>query len=280
MERTAQVKLSTKGLENVGSLGVKDLELVIGQERFECSRFEASFLSPRIAAALLDDATIEWYDLEIEVVSGDLVGECVNGLLSLARNGSFEVTERLFDQMKVPVIGKSLGNRELCDCLMEFTGTFGEVNMSNVLDRLSLSHFLDVASLSEIVHLASHFYGVDETILRRLDRDDLKAVLRSDQLRIRTEDSLLDFVLGYAGDSVDLFGCVRCDHLSVSGIARPLSAICFGDIDDNLWDSLCRRLRSFVQRSDIGQPRPVGTLFAFDVPSGRQRRRSGRSGRT
>jgi hypothetical protein len=57
-ESTKELRLSTKGLENVASLGFQDFSLRLGEHSVFCSRFEASFLSPRITAALLTDPTI------------------------------------------------------------------------------------------------------------------------------------------------------------------------------------------------------------------------------
>jgi hypothetical protein len=57
-ERKKELKLSAKGLENVASLGIQDFSLRSGEHTLGCSRVEASFLSPRITVALLNDPTI------------------------------------------------------------------------------------------------------------------------------------------------------------------------------------------------------------------------------
>jgi hypothetical protein len=138
---TKQVKLSTKGLENPVSLAMNDFALIVGDQRFECSRFEVAFLSPRITTLLLQDPTIDEYELEVDVDPDQAFdSECVNGLISLSRNQSFQLTESNFDLVKM--IAKIFGNSELCEMLSSF-GTAGEeVNSSNVVERLSLREFL------------------------------------------------------------------------------------------------------------------------------------------
>jgi hypothetical protein len=68
-ERAQQIKLSTKGLENAALLGINDFALHVGSEKFECSRFEAAFLSPRITELLLQDPTIDEYEIDISIES-------------------------------------------------------------------------------------------------------------------------------------------------------------------------------------------------------------------
>jgi hypothetical protein len=235
-QRTKQIKLSTKGLENAASLGINDFVLQIGSERIKCSRFEAAFLSPRITSILLADPTVEEYEIKVESV------EKVNldSLLSLSRNGSFEVSESNFEFLKG--IAKSLGNQELCEALKQFNSEREELNTSNVCERLSLSRVLEVSACQEIDYLASHFYELDENLLKVMELKDLTEILRSDQLRILSEDSLLGFVLELGQGCFELLGCLHTEYLSPSAMSRLLESVSLEEVDTNLWKSLCRRL--------------------------------------
>jgi hypothetical protein len=82
-----------------------------------------------------------------------------------------------------------------------------------------------------------------------LSRRDLEEVVRSDKLRIETEDSLLALVLELGEDYADLLGSLQSEYLSVSGIDRLLNSISLWDVDESLWLSLCRRLRLQVEPS-------------------------------
>jgi hypothetical protein len=262
---TQQVKLSTKGLENPASLAISDFALIIGDERFECSRFEIAFLSPRITALLRQDPTIDEYELELGVdVDSDqeFVSECVKGLISLSRNGSFEVTERNFGLVKV--IAKSFGNSELCETLALFRTDGEEVNSSNVVERLSLREFLEVSIAAELDYLSSHFYEIDVNVVKQVSHEDLNKILRSAQLRISSEDSLLDFILDLGADYFDLLGGLHCEYLSQSGMSRLLDSISRSEINDELWGSLCRRLLLFPSSEQLPDSRFHVKDFAFD----------------
>jgi hypothetical protein len=187
-----ELKLSTKGLENVASLGVEDFSIRVGGHSVGCSRFEASFLSPRITAALLNDPTITEYELEL----GDCCEcdwNCVSGLLSLSRNGSFDLTSLNFSSVKSVV--KALGNRQLGESLIACAHENEEINESSAVTRLALADFLEVSTSAEIDYLASHFYEIDHNLLKSLSHRDLLAVLSSAKLQVETEDSLLNFLL-------------------------------------------------------------------------------------
>jgi hypothetical protein len=240
-QRKKQMKLSTKGLENPASLRINDFGIQVGSERFECSRFEAAFISPRITELLLQDPTIDEYEIEVEVDNADGIDwECVRSLFSLSRNGLFEVNETNFEIVKQ--ISKSLGNRELCETLKEFANEVDEMNSSNVVERFLLCEFLDICGYEEFDYLCSHLFEIDRNIFRKLKHSELKKIVQSNELRIFSEDWLLDLILELGTDYFDLLGCVHTEYLSQGGISRLLESISREQIDDNLWESLCRRL--------------------------------------
>jgi hypothetical protein len=261
------LKLSTKGLENAGSLAIKDFHLRIGNHTFECSRFEATFLSPPITSALLSDPTIEEYDLGLEI--GDSFDcDSMRRLLSLARNGSFEVTDSNFEFVKCVV--RSLGNRELTEGLMAFANARGDLNHSIVFEGLALAQFLDVSAAAEIDYVACHFYELDGQCFRCLSEDTLREILGSEKLRLYSEDSLLDFVIELGHGYFYLLGFVRSEYLSFLGIDRLLKSISLNDVDESLWASLCCRLRlstypSVLQESRFHpKPFPLDAARPFD----------------
>jgi hypothetical protein len=249
-ERKKELRLSTKGLENVASLRIGDFMLRFGEHEVVCNRFEASFLSPRITATLLNDPTITEYEVDVDEC-GSFDANCVSGLLSLSRNGSFELNSSNFETTKF--LSKVFGNRELSDHLVAFVEDNEALSDSNVVARLSLAEFLETSGSREIEYLASHFYEIDRDLLKSLRHENLHEVIRSGKLQIESEDSLLDFVLELGDDFIDLLGCVRTEYLSVSGIDRLLTSISLSELDDSLWLSLCCRLRLFVEpSSDVG----------------------------
>jgi hypothetical protein len=267
-----ELKLLTKGLENVASLGIQDLSLRAGDYSVFCNRFEASFLSPRIATTLLNDPTIIEYELEVDSADcPSFEASCLSGLVSLSRNESFELTGANFGSVKC--VAKLLGNRELSGSLLEFEENREELSCSNVVARLSLARFLEVSGSREIDYLASHFYEIDRDLLNSLSHEDLVEVVCCEKLQIETEDSLLNFILDLGEDYFDLLGYVRHEYVSISGIDRLLTSISLSEVDERLWLSLCSRLRLDVQPPSDVQSR---TETRYRLPSTRFRLDSSR----
>jgi hypothetical protein len=255
-----QIKLSGTGLQNVAALGIRDFGVTVGDWKVECSRLEASFVSPRITAALLNDPTISEFEVEIDARLGS--ADPVSWLSSLLRTGSFEVTRSNFESVRW--IAKELGNRELYEALWEFINDGEELNCSNAGERLSLAEFLEVSPLREIEYLASHFHEAEGNVLKSLKHEYLRSILESEKLRIETEDSLMDFVVELGRDYFDLLGLIRSEYLSESGIDRLLTTISIVDVDGKLWSSLCRRLRLCVPVSSTGNSRFCRPSFVLD----------------
>jgi hypothetical protein len=83
-----------------------------------------------------------------------------------------------------------LGNRELLKQLCDIN----EINRQNVCSRLRNGHFCDCCLEEEIVFAASHFYEVEFEELKDLDICLLERILSSPSLRLKDEDSLLEFI--------------------------------------------------------------------------------------
>jgi hypothetical protein len=227
----------------------------------QCSRFEAAFISPRITAVLLQDPTIGEYEIEVDSEEG-FDSACIENLISLSRNGLFEVTDSNFNFVKR--IAKSLGNSELWEGLRELMSDGREIDSSNVLDRLSLCDSLDVSAPMELDYLSSHFYEIEQNVLKQISHGDLKTVLESEQLQLLSEDALLDFVLELGTDHFDLLGCLQTEYLSRLGMSRLLESISREEVDESLWRSLCRRLLLFVPLPDLPASRFAPREFRFD----------------
>jgi hypothetical protein len=268
-ERTKQIKLTTKGLENAALLGINDFVIRFGSEKFACSRFEAAFISPQITTLLLQYPTIDEYEIKFEFefegggdAQQDWESSCLTNLISLSRNGLFELNESNFDFVKR--IAKNLGNLELCESLKQF-GTEGEeINSSNIIERLSLCEFLDVCDSDEIDYLSSHFYELDGNVLRKVSHDCLKRILGSEGLRLSSEDSLVDLIIELGTEYFDLLCCIQTEYLSRKGMSRLLESISRYDISEYLWGSLCRRLLLIDGSESLPDSRFVMNAFGLE----------------
>jgi tyrosine-protein phosphatase YwqE len=58
MTSTICIALSTKGLKSANRIGRKDFRFISGSDTFICDRFQAMFVSPRVARLIDSDYTI------------------------------------------------------------------------------------------------------------------------------------------------------------------------------------------------------------------------------
>jgi hypothetical protein len=112
--------------------------------------------------------------------------------------------------------------------------------------------------------LASHFYELEESLLKAIGHSALSKVLHSDKLRIASEDSLLDSIVEFGTDHFDLLGCLHTEYLSQTGMLRLLDSISREEMNDELWASLCHRLLLFVPSKKLPKSRFLGPEFALD----------------
>jgi hypothetical protein len=251
-------------LKGPASLGIRDFAFVIGDHRFECSKFEASFLSPRVTELLSNDSTICEYEIDISNFEDvtNLDSGSFTEFLSLSRGCKFRVTESNLSFAKC--IAKVLGNRELCTKLISIQVGDVSLSLSNVLERLELLKFFECCYSNEIEYLASNFYQLDPNIFQSIDFDDLELILSNNSLQLLDEDSLLNFILNHESTFHSLLRYVRSEYLSVSGINLFLNSISLDDVTSDIWISLCHRLRSSNSISPYPTSRFAGRRFSLD----------------
>jgi hypothetical protein len=76
-----------------------------------------------------------------------------------------------------------------------------------------------------------------------LDLSLLELIVRSDELRLESEDSLLSFILSLGSENqAILLRFLRSEYLSSEGMELLLSRLDASSFDLLLWESLCRRL--------------------------------------
>jgi hypothetical protein len=233
---------------------------IVGNSSYECSKFQASFLSPRVTSLLLNDATLSEYEIEG-------VGPCTDGfsfrdVLPLCHGGVISVTDSNYEF--VTAVAKGLRNREMFETLIEFKFSHLEKNVANVLLRVLKGKFFDSCSSEDIEYLASHYYEIDESLLKSLDMEELRRIVSSPSLRVKDEDSFLGFMLHLFPSDSRFLGYVRSEYLSPEGIDRLLNAVSSDNIDRSIWASICRRLRFPVSVTSLPASRFAGCRFELD----------------
>jgi hypothetical protein len=170
------------------------------------------------------------------------------GYFESLMNG-FEISPSCSDDEFLFEAASFLWNTELASQVAENEGA---LNATNVLNRIERKAFAGVDFESEVEWAASHFYALELEAVKRMDMSIVEGIVSSGCLRLDTEDSLVDVILGFGFEGVILFGYVHSEYLSIGRVCAVLDGDWGTDLDGLVWSSLCRRLsfQCWGKRSD------------------------------
>jgi hypothetical protein len=235
MARTAQVTLSSKGLQMADRLSRKDFRFVSGSDALICDRFQAAFISPRIVNLLASDPSIdEFYFRHADSTAFELLIRLLGGKSVIIDEENADIFVSLIEE---------LGNVELSETVMKFVSECDELNQSNCIFRLKQKHRLEVEIGRECDFIASHISEMRMDEIRGIEVVLVSNILKSESIRIPSEDWLLNFVLELGGLYSTLLGDIRFEYLSPSSIDILFKHISPHSIDDRLWYQLWNRCR-------------------------------------
>jgi hypothetical protein len=236
--RARQLVLSTQGLRNIESGDeVKDFDFVVGKVHHHCPWFIAEFLSPRIAELRRSDNTI----CEFFIETADPRGEFCR-FLSLGEGESISID--CDNQLFYEELSEELKNLELFNVLLEGRGD--SMTIDEAFSRLRRRNRLNFDCSREINFLASHLYEIEISSRRDFDISMLRAILSSDELKIKSEDWLYD-------ELWSLLEFVSFQHVSpdVAGRFIASSHDFLNLLTSSVWFSLGRR---FVEVLSLVKP--------------------------
>jgi hypothetical protein len=128
MDNKSTIALSTKGFQWANQISRKDFRFVSGSKTLVCDRFQAGFISPRIATLVLSDPTIDEFSISnadsrtLEMLEQMICGECVT-----------------FDDKNIEIfcaLSEILLNSELSVKVVDFVEERNELNVSNCIGLL------------------------------------------------------------------------------------------------------------------------------------------------
>jgi hypothetical protein len=246
--------LSSKGLARGGCLASDTFEIILGEHKIQCSRFQAVFISKAIHRILCSDSSIDKF--EITGYRGS--PELLNDLLKLMNGNSIAVNKA--DCHGWEMICRSLDNDELLNMIFEIELGDKDPSFFNCVSDLKFLEENGGDMENKVQFIASHFCELDESELERLKDlsvDTLERILTSPNLCLRDEDTLLEFISSLGEKYSTLYGCVECEFLTLSGINEFVYKIS-GEEEINLriWNSICRRLQC-----DLSNRNLVGNRF-------------------
>jgi hypothetical protein len=235
MTRTASIALSTKGLKSANRVGRKDFQFISGSDTFVCDRFQAMFVSPRIATLIETDPTIDEFSLDH------------------ANSRSFETLEQLIcgdvivvNETKVKVLIdliEDLGNLELSESVLTFIESKTELDVSNCISRLNWKMRLNVNIVSEIEFIATHLSDFRVDAVRDIEISIVEDILQQHSLRILNEDWLLKFIFELGSKYFGLIGYVRFEFLNAESIDLFFNTISIDELNCDIWEGMKNRMR-------------------------------------
>ncbi|KAK8871396.1 hypothetical protein M9Y10_007121 [Tritrichomonas musculus] len=205
--------ISILNSNNLDEIKLNDDEFLflVGQYGIKMHRFLAEFISPRVSSLHYSDPTSsilridevdqERINLNIEIDSGIL-----EKLRLITLGESVDIN--FDDSQKLRIISHFLGNQEIVDKINElFPILPEETNIDDCIQHLQYMQHFQKFNISETIpfgfsydndqlvkFISSHFYSIDPEKLYRLPLPILHAILRDDGLKLRSEDSLFEFI--------------------------------------------------------------------------------------
>lgn len=183
----------------------ENILLIIGKQEIKIRRVFAEFISPRISRIRQCDPTIETIDLtgliyddKVDQLSQIFTTKLINILNQLSSGYSIDLDEDMISNfLLVSVI---LGNSELYSKIFDkLTKEKDAIQIDEIVKIIQ--YFKDYDSISSIVdcnsyisHIASHFHAINTDKLKQLQLSSLYLILRDEHLKVKSEDSLLDFI--------------------------------------------------------------------------------------
>jgi hypothetical protein len=237
--------LSSQGLQRTASMNHNNFTFIGNTCKFQCTQFQAAFISPRVHSLLQTDITVESFVIQYQAtgVNEKRMFEFLEHLVA-----GLPIDPNPSEVNSLSELGGVLDNWEV----LNFCHTPNPIDNSNVCLCLKKADIRCCLS-EEVEFAASHFHDLDLNQLKQLDISILEKIVSSDSLVLQSEDSLLDFILQVDWDERNiLVRHVRPEYLSCESMALFIE--CLGDsiIDPLIWDSVCHRLVVASPAGDSG----------------------------
>jgi hypothetical protein len=235
MAKTSEIALSTKGLQIADRVSRKDFKFVCGSDTLVCDRFQAVFVSPRLADSLLSDPSIDEYLMDDTDSGGFKI------LSKLICGDSVVITEENVDLFLGLI--DNLGNAELSNSILDFIDKSEELTISNCISRIKRRLRLGIGIENESCFIGSHISDIGIEELRGIESSVMSDILRSASLRVPSEDWLLNLIFELGRLHLQLLGDLQFEYLSPSGIDTFFERISISELDDGIWQQLWNRSR-------------------------------------
>lgn len=235
-----RVTLTTTGLSNINqAILPKDFTLFIGKKQHKMNTIIANILSPRIANLCSTDPTIDAFKIDVNDPNNYF-----NQFESLILKG-----KAIFpgDQIRFFMkIANELGNEEILGQLYPKFREREKLTDDNIIDEIIFAEAtcIDLAPLIE--YAAARFHAILNKIDNRLSFDIIFQILSNDNLSLKNETQLFDFIMNQihirGPEFKQLLSFVELAYLSVEEIQLFLETVKYEDMNPDLFLHMCVRL--------------------------------------
>lgn len=202
---TKSLILSSSGLKNVIFTKTKNLNdseefrFIFENAELKLNYLFAEFISPIVSKIHQTDPTVSYLHIKSQIPNSAPINKSLlEKVDDLSRGNSIEVAKEMINDIQQIAI--LLGNFELFSTINELFQE--EENENETIERslLLLQFFENEMNLPNnqpetiIGFIASHFYLIDEEKLLTIPKHFLYSILSNQNLKLKNEDSLLDFI--------------------------------------------------------------------------------------
>jgi hypothetical protein len=230
-------------------------EIVFGEKTIECNVFQACFVSGAIHRILSADNTIRCF----EIFDFDCSDDIFEQISKFIKSGCLEINES--NCAKLQCVFEILDNEEVICRLIEFQECKEDFTISNCIARIKLKRGNMRSFENELEFIASNFHQFDLSELEKLkefDVDILEEILSSQNLLLKDEDSLVEFISSLGEEFTVLYDYVVFRFLTSKGITQFLSSFSIEGINSCLWNSISSRLSCEICDWDLDDKRFIG----------------------
>lgn len=241
------ISILSPDMNNQENLSDEEFLFFFGEYGIKMNRFFADFISPRASSLHKSDPTINTLFLnDITKSKIKINTEILEKLKSITIGETVNLT--FDDCQKLKLISYYLGNDKLFNEINQlFSFTEDEMNIDDCI--LYLQNFDDYQfsiNYDQVIkYVSSHFYLIDTEKLLEIPRSILYSILQDKNLKLKSEDSLFDFIENFFSNKKDDFSdkilfyeLINFSALSESKLIEYLDQINPTEITVEFWNSL------------------------------------------
>lgn len=252
-----------------------DFCFLIGDKKMQMNRYLADFISPRVSHIHQVDPTINILDINPFVCNVETKEIFTDDLLEnfklISLGYPIEIDEEM--SIKLRYLSFYLDNEEMTNQLNKlFPIEFTQENIGSCIQCLQYydqsinQKILNPAITKEalIDLISKYFYLIEENKLFQLSKPDLYSILSNPNLKVKNEDSLLDFINNISfddenknedvlsiNDKMLFYEQIKIECLSKNKLKEFINSIIIDQMSQNLWSSIRNYLFYEISKKNV-----------------------------